>query len=111
MEARTRDEVVAALLEAGVPCGEVMSPFEVLDDEQAVVSDMISRVPSFAGAEVKVAANPIRLDPGPRRLEPIPAPGEQTIEILRDVLGYDESRVQALLDSAVVGAWKVVVAA
>jgi crotonobetainyl-CoA:carnitine CoA-transferase CaiB-like acyl-CoA transferase len=107
MAARTRAEAVLALREGGVPCGEVMGPFEVLEDEQVRVRDMISHVPSYAGTEVKVAANPIPLDPGPRRLDPIPAPGEHTVEVLHDVLGYDGSRVQELLDGGAVGAWAV----
>lgn len=107
--ARTRQQAVEALLANGVPCGPVMNPFEVMDDEQAAVRDMISRVPSYAGADVTVAANPLPLrDPGqPRRLEPIPAPGEQTVEIMRDLLGYDGGKVRELLDAGAVEAWSV----
>jgi CoA:oxalate CoA-transferase len=103
--ARTRSEAVAQLLAHQVPCGEVMSPFEVIADEQAEIRGMISRVPSFAGAEVTVASNPIPIDGRPPRLDPIPAPGEHTLEILSDRLGYSDERIEALVAAGAVGTW------
>lgn len=106
--ARTRREAVDALMAGGVPCGEVMSPNEVVEDETAKLRDMISRVPAFSGAEVTVSANPIPMRPGePRRLDPIPAPGEQTLEIMRTMLGYDDAQIDALVASGAVEAWSV----
>jgi crotonobetainyl-CoA:carnitine CoA-transferase CaiB-like acyl-CoA transferase len=104
--ARTRSEAVAALMAGGVPCGEVQKPTEVIENEQTMIRDLISKVPSYAGAEITVAANPIPLRPGqPRRLDPIPAAGEQTRQIMRDLLGYNEAKVESLLAAGVVEAW------
>lgn len=104
--ARTRAEAVEAFLAGGVPCGPVMNPFEVIDDEQAKRRGMIAHVPSYAGADVTVAASPIPLGPpDDRRVEPIPGPGEQTIEILRDRLGYGHAAIISLLESGVVEGW------
>jgi crotonobetainyl-CoA:carnitine CoA-transferase CaiB-like acyl-CoA transferase len=101
----TRSDAVTELLAGGVPCGEVMKLTEVIEDEQVKVRGMLSQVPTFAGVDVTVASDPIQLGSRPRRLEPIAAPGEQTIAVLHDMLGYDDSRVQALLEAGAVDAW------
>jgi formyl-CoA transferase len=101
LSARTTAEVTEVLIAAGVPAGEVKSPGEVLADEQARLRGMFLTVPTYAGIDVVTAASPIPWD-GERRDDPIPAAGEHTVTVLRDLLGYDGVRIDGLLATDVV---------
>jgi crotonobetainyl-CoA:carnitine CoA-transferase CaiB-like acyl-CoA transferase len=89
------------LIAAGVPAGDVKSPAEVLADEQAQLRGMLLTVPTYAGIDVLTAASPIPWD-GERRADPIPAAGEHTVTVLRDLLGYDATRIDGLLAADVI---------
>jgi crotonobetainyl-CoA:carnitine CoA-transferase CaiB-like acyl-CoA transferase len=101
LSARTTAEVTEVLIAAGVPAGDVKSPAEVLADEQAQLRGMLLTVPTYAGIDVLTAASPIPWD-GERRADPIPAAGEHTVTVLRDLLGYDATRIDGLLAADVI---------
>ena len=102
LSARTTAEVTELLMAAGVPTGDVKSPAEVLADEQAQLRGMLLTIPTYAGIDVITAASPIPWDGERRAQHPIPAAGEHTETVLRDLLGYDDDAIHALIESGTV---------
>jgi CoA:oxalate CoA-transferase len=100
---RTRRQAVRELIAGGVPAGEVMSPLEVLDDNQATSRTMLSTIPTYGQVDVLLPATPIRTgDSVARRCDPVPALGEHTAEILQSVLGYESSEIDDLIECGAV---------
>jgi CoA:oxalate CoA-transferase len=94
---RTRAQVVAELLFAGVPAGEVRLADEVVADEHMLSRKMMLQIPTYAGVDAYAPASPIRMGgSNPRRADEIPAAGRHTTHILRDVLGYSAREASKL---------------
>jgi CoA:oxalate CoA-transferase len=101
LQRHTTAEAVEVLLAGGVPVGEVLSPAEVVESEQGRLRNMFIDVPTYAGIDVTAAASPIPWGEAPR-VEGIPALGEDTVEILEELLGYDRATVEELRSDGVV---------
>ncbi len=93
------DHWVPRLLEAGIPVGEINSLEKALSNPQIVGRDMVLSLEDGGGNRVRVAGNPVKMSRSemgdhtyPPRL------GGETAEILRDVLGADESEIARLLE-------------
>ena len=101
-EDHTRAELVDALVEAGIPAGELRTIAEAADDDHLHQRGTLETVEDTDGREVLVAAAPAVLsetDPGIER--PPPRAGEHTREVLREH-GLDEETVRSLLERGVV---------
>ena len=87
---------VAALRDAGVPCGEVRGVPEVLADPQVLARRMLEAVPHATAGLVKVLGVPIALSdtPGSVRTAP-PTIGQHTDAVLRE-LGIDAGSIASL---------------
>lgn len=95
-------EWIAALEEAGVPCGPINDLAQVFDDPQVRHRGMAIDVPHPLSGTVPLVASPIRLSATPiayRR--PPPTLGQHTREVLAD-LGMDESEIAALRTKGIV---------
>jgi len=98
----TREELVEALVEAGIPASELKTVAEAAADEHLRERGTVRRVEDTDGREVLTAAAPARLsatDPTVERGPP--ATGEHTREVLRE-RGFTEAEVRSLLDRGVV---------
>ncbi|CAG9200908.1 CoA-transferase [Burkholderia vietnamiensis] len=97
VKTRGKTDWIAALEAAGVPCGPINELDEVFANEQVVARGMQVSLPHPCGADVKLVRNPIRMSATPpdARTAP-PLLGAQTEDVLRDMLGYDDSRIAAL---------------
>jgi itaconate CoA-transferase len=91
---RTHDEWLGRLRESRLPYGEVKGIAEVLAHPQVIARQMIREMESPVGP-VPVIASPLRLSNSPPRLDPIPALGEDTASILREI-GYDDRQIEQL---------------
>lgn len=101
-EDRTREELVDALLDAGIPASELRTIAEAAADEHLRERGTVERVEDTDGREVLVAAAPATLsvtDPTVERGPP--GTGEHTREVLRE-RGFDEATVRSLLERGVV---------
>lgn len=97
VKTRGKQAWIDALEAAGVPCGPINDLDEVFENEQVVARGMQVELPHPCGANVKLVRNPIRMSrtPPDARSAP-PLLGEQTDDVLRELLGYDDARIAAL---------------
>jgi crotonobetainyl-CoA:carnitine CoA-transferase CaiB-like acyl-CoA transferase len=97
---RTVDEVIAAIGPAGVPCGRVATPRDILDDHDLAALGFLDEVPDGGGGHLRSPANPFGFDrPGAA----LPRLGEHTREVLRDRLGIDDRGYDLLRRSGAFG--------
>lgn len=104
---RDKGEVVEAVQDAGVPAGPMNRAVDVLADPQLAFRHLYADIvhPLFA------APLPAETHPAPFRriadapLRPAPMPGEQTREIVGDVLHLDADETDRLIAEGVLFAW------
>lgn len=99
---RSREELIAALDAAGVPCGPINSVAEVFEEPQVRERQMLRQVPHPAGVDVPLVASPMRFDGEalPIRSAP-PLLGEHSQSILEE-LGYTSTHIEALRAAEVI---------
>ena len=94
---RTTAEVVAALEQARIPCGEVLSPAEALANEQVVDREFLEPV-DYPGLPCPAPVGRLPVDfaraDTPIRLR-APTLGEHTAEIMAEI-GYGPAEIEAL---------------
>ena len=97
---RTRAEVVTLLDAHDVPNGPVLALDEVLADEHVQARGMVQRFAHPLLGEFPALPVPLKFEgwAQPEVGRP-PMLGEHTDEILRDMLGYDASRIAALREA------------
>ncbi|NML47606.1 CoA transferase [Ramlibacter sp. G-1-2-2] len=101
-DAWKREDLIAALDQAGVPCGPINSVAEVFEEPQVKAREMLRRVPHPSGVDVPLVASPMRFDGDalPIRSAP-PLLGEHSDAILAE-LGYGAADIQALRAAEVI---------
>jgi crotonobetainyl-CoA:carnitine CoA-transferase CaiB-like acyl-CoA transferase len=100
---RSKREWLEALEAAGVPCGPINSIGEVFAEPQLAAREMQIDLPHPTAGNAKLVGNPIKLSRTPvdYRNAP-PLLGENTTEVLREVLGYSPEQIAALVRQGVV---------
>ncbi|AGK47012.1 MULTISPECIES: CaiB/BaiF CoA-transferase family protein [Burkholderia] len=100
---RPRAALLAALADAGIPCGEVLGLREALTSERAQSAGLVTRQPHPAAGEVDVLAPPYRFDGErlPVRGAP-PVLGADTERVLGDWLGMSAREIAQLRSDRVV---------
>ena len=100
---RTRDETIAALEKARLPCGPVYDLDEVLDDPQVKARGIITETEFAAsGTRVPVADTPMRLSRTPAAIRRgAPALGEHSAEVLSE-LGFTGPEIAAYRENQVI---------
>ena len=94
---------IKALNDAKVPCGPINTFSQALTDEQVIHRNMVVEVEHPDGGKVKMPGNPVKLSyTNEDSYTPPPHLGTNTKEILREWAGYDENKIQALIDKGIV---------
>ena len=94
--AQSTDEWVAALGEAGVPCGPIHDYREVFEDPHTQARDMEVRLQHPSEGEIRVLGIPVKLSDTPGAIRrPAPLPGQHTGEVLREA-GFSEAEIATL---------------
>jgi crotonobetainyl-CoA:carnitine CoA-transferase CaiB-like acyl-CoA transferase len=101
-ETKTRDEWVALLEAADIPCAPVLDLNEAVNTEQALHNGVIQHL-SQDGVEIGVIRNPIRCDQWTVG-EPTfpPRLGQDSCDVLRSLLDYPDDEIERLLEAGVV---------
>jgi glutaryl-CoA transferase len=93
---RTRDEWIAALGVAEVPCGPINSIAEVFDDPQVRALGLVETIRHPTVGDLPLVRSPLGLGATPATTRrPPPLLGEHTFEVLGE-LGYSDSEARAL---------------
>ncbi len=100
---RTSEQTTRELAGAGIPCGELLTPREVIENEQVVETDLLKKTdyPGVRGG-APVAGHPVRYSRTPvGNFRRAPTLSEHTSEILVE-LGYSADEVTSLRDQQVI---------
>jgi crotonobetainyl-CoA:carnitine CoA-transferase CaiB-like acyl-CoA transferase len=92
----TVEEICATLTAAGVPVGPVRTIPEVVQDPHLWEREMLVKMEDAIAGEMYVPGVTIKMSRTPGRVGPVPAPGQHTADVLREVLGLDDAGIEAL---------------
>lgn len=100
---RTTAEWQALLQQARIPCGPVNNFAQALNDRQVRARDMVVDVKLHTGETVSMPGNPVKLSAAqPGAFTPPPVLGQDTEQVLRELVGYDADRLATLRASGAV---------
>jgi len=89
---------------AGVPSGQVRTLAQALASPEARSRNLVHRIPHPVKGWIPNVATPLRLARTPARpARAAPAVGADTREVLQDVLGLDDARIEKLRESGAFG--------
>jgi formyl-CoA transferase len=101
--ARSKQEVMATLGKAGVPCGAVLDTGEILDDPHLNARGQIHTIEHATRGRIRLPGCPVRLSASEAPTTPPPLAGEHTAEVLSEVLGLSADDVARLRGEGVLG--------
>ena len=106
VSARPTAHWLSALRAAGVPTGEVRSVGAALSSTEAAARNMVQEVLHTSGETLSIVGSPLKLSRTPV-VGPAAAPslGQHTIMVLRDVLGYEEARIDKLRADGIINSF------
>ena len=100
--AHTVEEIVAALLDAGIPVAPVRTIPEVAKDPHLWAREMLVKKEDAVAGEMYLPGATVKLSKTPARVGTVPTPGQHTDEVLGRLLGYDRSALDALRAAGVI---------
>lgn len=104
LQTRTTADWMAALEEAGVPCGPINDLAQVFADPQVRHRNMVVSIPHPQAGSVDLVANPIHLSETPITYDRAPPLlGADTNDILAQVLGLEAGVLDDLRAQGVIG--------
>ena len=99
---KTIDAWLVVLEEAGIPCAPINTVDRVLKDPQIKARNMIVEVEHPVAGKMHIPGVPIKMSQTPGTVEKAaPLLGQHTEEILSEMLGYDNAKVQELREKGV----------
>jgi crotonobetainyl-CoA:carnitine CoA-transferase CaiB-like acyl-CoA transferase len=93
----TRDNWMAKMREKAVPAGPIRDIGQAMDSPEVAARELVEHIPHPTAGTVPNIKNPMRFSKTPV-VPTVAAPllGQQTREILTEVLGYDDTQIEAL---------------
>lgn len=93
---RPREAWMTRLAEEGIPAGPVYRVDEALASSQARARQMVVEVKGPSGSPLKLLGTPLKFQSAGEEIAPPPTLGQHTLEVLRDLMGYEGERIEAL---------------
>ncbi|MBP0583471.1 formyl-CoA transferase [Labrys sp. LIt4] len=103
-ETKDKFEAMDILNKFDIPCGPILSMREIANEPSLRVTGTVVEVDHPERGPYLSVGNPIKLSDSPTVVERSPLLGEHTQEVLRDVLGFDQSRIDEIAGSGALGA-------
>jgi crotonobetainyl-CoA:carnitine CoA-transferase CaiB-like acyl-CoA transferase len=98
----TLSRLLEKLARAKLACAPVVTPRDALESELARERALLTDVPDRRGGTRPVVRPPARFSASRNEIRgAAPLPGEHGVEILRELLGYDDAAIGALAASGV----------
>ncbi len=102
MATKSTAQWITLLEDAGVPCGPINTLDQVYADPHVIARGAVETTTRADGAEVKLAANPLRMSQTPPQTRHAPPLlGQDTEQILNELLKLDSAELRALRDKGV----------
>jgi formyl-CoA transferase len=101
--ARTKQDVMATLGKAGVPCGATLDTGEILDDPHLNARGQVHTIEHPTRGTIRLPGCPVRLSASEAPTTPPPLAGQHTAEVLAEVLGLSGDDVARLRARGVLG--------
>ena len=102
-ETKDKFEAMDILNKYDIPCGPILSMREIANEPSLRVTGTVVEVDHPERGAYLSVGNPIKLSDSPTVVERSPLLGEHTQEVLRDVLGFDQSRIDEIAGSGALG--------
>ena len=99
---RTKYEAFEALAAAGVWCGAVLTPVEVINNEHLKQREMIVTVTDDYRGDYRMIGSPVKMEKSPVTVTQAPRYSEHTDEILKSMLGVSEDELVELRSDGVI---------
>ena len=99
---RTKYEAFEALAAAGVWCGAVLTPVEVINNEHLKQREMIVTVTDDYRGDYRMIGSPVKMEKSPVTVTQAPRYSEHTNEILKSMLGVSEDELVELRSDGVI---------
>lgn len=93
---KTAPEWEKIFFDAGVPAGMVNDVAQAISDPQVLHRNMVVSIEQPTGEEWKFSGNPIKIQGSSETFKAAPGLGENTAEILSDILGYSREYLDEL---------------
>ena len=102
---KTKDkfEAMGILNKYDIPCGPILSMREIANDPSLRVTGTIVEVDHPERGAYLSVGNPIKLSDSPTIVERSPLLGEHNLEILSEVLGFNQHRIDEIRASGALG--------
>ncbi|WP_121067782.1 formyl-CoA transferase [Chachezhania antarctica] len=100
---KTKFEVMDICNPLDIPVGPILSTKEIIEDEGLRKTGTIVDIDHPKRGKYTSVGCPIKLSDSPVEVTRSPLLGEHTVEILRDVLGYDGEALAKIVESGAVG--------
>ena len=98
----SKKEIMNILGDLGIPCSPVKDTAELLNDEHLLHRKMIVNVNDPQRGEYKAIGSPIKVGDSEIDITPPPLLGENTEEILEEMLGFELHEINSLKKNGVI---------
>ena len=100
---KTKFEAMEILNKYDIPCGPILSMKEIADDRSLYETGTLVEVDHPTRGKYLTVGNPIKLSDSKTEVVRSPLLGEHTDQILRDVLRFDQGRIDEVQASGALG--------
>lgn len=96
MQDKTKNEVCDILMAEGMPCGPVQDSKDIFECPHLAKRDIFVDLPDATMGQIKIIGSPLKMANSKPSYDRAPLLGEHTDSIMKDLLKYDESKIESL---------------